>query len=126
MPEWKGTDAEACIRRARVIPFRADLSQNDNKNFNFEEATYTPERMVHFLGTILGLAKYYMKREFPESDSVATQREILKENMISYRVYYVVFVKYFGKYLKLRDIYDDYTIWCRDRGYKFNKFDEFR
>lgn len=126
MPEWKGTDAEACIRRARVIPFRADLSQNDNKNFNFEEATYTPERMIHFLGTILGLAKYYMYRDFPESESVATQREILKENMISYRVYYVEFLKYFGKYLKLRDIYEDYVNWCRDRGYRFNKFDEFK
>lgn len=126
MPEWKGTDAEACIRRARIIPFRADLSKEDNKNFNFEEKTYTPERIIHFLGVVLGLAKYYMDREFPESDSVITQREILKENMVSYRLYYVAFLKYFGKYLKLRDIYTDYTLWCRDRGYKFNKFDEFR
>ena len=83
MPHWEGTDAEACIRRARIIPLRADLSANDNKSFNFEEETYTPERIIHFLGVVLGIARYYMDKDFPESDSVATQRELLQENMIS-------------------------------------------
>lgn len=126
MPEWKGTDAEACIRRARIIPLRADLSKEDNKNFNFEEATYTPERMVHFLGTILGIARYYMHKDFPESDSVTVQRELLQENMISYRLYYNSFCGFFGKYHILRQVYDDYVIWCKDRGYKINKYDEFK
>lgn len=126
MPEWQGTDAEACIRRARIIPLRADLSGNDNKNFNFEEVTYTPERIVHFLGTVLGLARYYMNKDFPESDSVAIQRELLQENMISYRLYFKEFIGFFGKYHKLRDVYDDYVIWCKDKGFKINKFDEFK
>lgn len=126
MPEWEGTDAEACIRRARIIPLRADLSMNDNKNFNFEEATYTPERMVHFLGTVLGLARYYMGRDFPESESVTVQRELLQENMISYRLYFKEFVGFFGKYHKLREVYDDYVIWCKDKGFKINKYDEFK
>lgn len=126
MPEWQGTDAEACIRRARIIPLRADLSANDNKNYNFEEDTYTPERMVHFLGVILGLARYYMHKDFPESDSVAIQRELLQENMISYRLYYKEFIGFFGKYHKLREVYDDYVIWCKDKGFKINKFDEFK
>ena len=126
MPEWKGVDAEACIRRARIIPLRADLSANDNKSFNFEEETYTPDRMIHFLGTVLGIARYYMNRDFPESKSVSVQRELLQENMISYRLYFVEFIKYFGKYQKLRDVYDDYVIWCKDRGFKINKYDEFK
>lgn len=126
MPEWKGTDAEACIRRARIIPLRADLSKEDNKNFNFEEATYTPERMVHFLGVVLGIAKYYMGKDFPESDSVSVQRELLQENMISYRLYYNSFCGFFGRYHILRQVYDDYVIWCKDRGYKINKYDEFK
>ena len=126
MPQWEGTDAEACIRRARIIPLRADLSANDNKSFNFEEETYTPERMVHFLGTILGIARYYMGKDFPESDSVAVQRELLQENMISYRLYYKEFVGFFGKYHKLREVYDDYVIWCKDKGFKINKYDEFK
>ena len=126
MPEWEGTDAEACIRRARIIPLRADLSANDNKNFNFEEATYTPERMVHFLGTVLGLARYYMGKDFPESESVSVQRELLQENMISYRLYYQEFIGFFGKYHKLREVYDDYVIWCKDKGFKINKYDEFK
>ena len=126
MPHWEGTDAEACIRRARIIPLRADLSANDNKNFNFEEETYTPERMVHFLGVVLGMARYYMGKDFPESDSVATQRELLQENMISYRIYYKEFCGFFGKYHKLREVYDDYAIWCKDKGFKINKYDEFK
>ena len=126
MPQWEGTDAEACIRRARIIPLRADLSMNDNKNYNFEEEIYTPERMVHFLGVVLGLARYYMGRDFPESDSVAIQRELLQENMISYRLYYKEFIGFFGKYHKLREVYDDYVIWCKDKGFKINKFDEFK
>lgn len=126
MPEWKGTDAEACIRRARIIPLRADLSANDNKSFNFEEETYTPERIVHFLGVVLGIARYYMDKDFPESDSVAIQRELLQENMISYRLYYQEFCGFFGKYHKLREVYDDYVIWCKDKGFKINKYDEFK
>lgn len=126
MPEWKGTDAEACIRRARIIPLRADLSANDNKSFNFEEETYTPERIIHFLGTVLGIARYYMNKDFPESDSVAVQRELLQENMISYRLYYKEFCGFFGKYHKLREVYDDYVIWCKDKGFKINKYDEFK
>ncbi len=126
MPQWEGVDAEACIRRARVIPLRADLSANDNRNFNFEEATYTPSRMVHFLGVVLGMARYYMGKDFPESDSVAVQRELLQENMISYRLYYKEFVGFFGKYHKLRQVYDDYVIWCKDKGFKINKYDEFK
>ena len=126
MPQWEGTDAEACIRRARIIPLRADLSAEDNKNFNFEEATYTPERIVHFLGVVLGLARYYMGKDFPESESVSVQRELLQENMISYRLYYKEFVGFFGKYHKLREVYDDYVIWCKDKGFKINKYDEFK
>lgn len=126
MPHWEGTDAEACIRRARIIPLRADLSKNDNKSFNFEEETYTPERIVHFLGVVLGIARYYMDKDFPESDSVAVQRELLQENMISYRLYYQEFCSYFGKYHKLREVYDDYVIWCKDKGFKINKYDEFK
>ena len=126
MPHWEGVDAEACIRRARIIPLRADLSANDNKSFNFEEETYTPERMIHFLGVVLGIARYYMDKDFPESDSVAIQRELLRENMISYRLYYQEFCGYFGKYHKLRQVYDDYAIWCKDKGFKINKYDEFK
>lgn len=126
MPEWKGTDAEACIRRARIIPFRADLAENDNKNYNFEEETYTPKRLVHFLGVVLGVAKFYMDKDFPESESVAVQREILQESMVSYRIYYDSFTSFFGKYDKLRTVYDDYAIWCKDRGYQINKYNEFK
>lgn len=127
MPHWEGPDAEACIRRARVIPFEADLSGNDNKSDNFEQVTYTPERVIHFLGTVLGVAKYYMHHDFPESTGDSAMKEVLKQNMVSYRIYYTEFVKYFGTYHKLReDVFEDYIIWCKDHGYDMNKFEDFR
>ena len=126
LPNWEGNDAEACIRRARIIPFTADLSGNDNKNESFEKVTYTPDRILHFLGTVLGIARYYMTRDFPVSKSSEVMRDILRENMVSYRIFYTTFVSFFGKYHKLRDVYDDYVIWCKDKGYKINKYDEFK
>lgn len=126
LPNWEGNDAEACIRRARIIPFMADLSHNDNKNESFEKVTYTPDRIVHFLGVILGTARYYMTRDFPVSASAEIMKEILQENMVSYRLFYTSFIKFFGRYHKLRDVYDDYVIWCKDKGFKINKYDEFK
>lgn len=126
LPNWEGTDAEACIRRARIIPFMADLSGNDNKNVSFEKETYTPERMVHFLGVILAIARYYMHNDFPESKSAEMMKGILQENMVSYRLYYTSFISFFGKYHKLREVYDDYSLWCKDHECKINKYDEFK
>ena len=127
LPDWKGPDAEACIRRARIIPFEADLSGNDNKSESFEQITYTPERVIHFLGTALGVAKYYMTHDFPESNGDKAMKEVLKQNMVSYRIYYTEFVKYFGTYHRLRDdVFEDYVIWCKDHGYDINKFEDFR
>ena len=126
LPNWEGNDAEACIRRARIIPFMADLSGNDNKNESFEKVTYTPERIIHFLGVVLGTARYYMTRDFPVSQNAELMKEILQENMVSYRIFYTNFVKFFGRYHKLREVYEDYVFWCKDRGYKINKYDEFK
>lgn len=125
LPEWEGTDAEACIRRARIIQFRADLSGEDKKNKDFEKETYTPSRIIHFLGVVLGIARYYMTRDFPESNGIQVMRTILQENMVSYRLFYTSFISFFGKYHILRDVYADYVIWCKDKGYKINKYDDF-
>lgn len=125
LPNWEGPDAEACIRRARIIPFRADLSEEDKKNIDFEKMTYTPNRVMHFLGTVLGVARYYMERPFPESNGIEVMRTILQENMVSYRIFYNRFIRFFGKYHILRDVYADYVIWCKDRGYKISKYEDF-
>lgn len=129
LPQWpKGQDSLACIRRARIIPFRADLSGEDAKNINFEKVTYTPERMIHFLGVVLGVARYYLtdNRPFPESNGVKMMRQILQENMVSYRLYFQSLIKFFGKYHILKDVYTDYTIWCKDKGYSINKYEDFK
>lgn len=129
LPQWpKGQDSLACIRRARIIPFRADLSGEDAKNINFEKVTYTPARMVHFLGVVLGVARYYLtdNRPFPESNGVKVMRQILQEDMVSYRLYYASFVSFFGKYHILKEVYKDYVNWCKDKGYAINKYEDFK
>lgn len=129
LPQWpKGQDSLACIRRARIIPFRADLSGEDAKNINFEKLTYTPERMIHFLGVVLGVARYYLtdNRVFPESNGIKVMRQILQEDMVSYRLYYTSFISFFGKYHILKEVYRDYVNWCKSKGYAINKYEEFR
>lgn len=129
LPQWpKGQDSLACIRRARIIPFRADLSGEDAKNINFEKVTYTPSRMVHFLGVVLGVARYYLtdNRPFPESNGIKVMRQILQEDMVSYRLYYTSFAGFFGKYHILKDVYKDYVNWCKDKGYAINKYEDFK
>lgn len=129
LPQWpKGQDSLACIRRARIIPFRADLSGEDAKNINFEKVTYTPGRMIHFLGTVLGVARYYLtdSRPFPESNGIKVMRQILQEDMVSYRLYYTSFAGFFGKYHILKDVYRDYVNWCKDKGYAINKYSDFK
>lgn len=129
LPQWpKGQDSLACIRRARIIPFRADLSGEDAKNINFEKVTYTPSRIIHFLGTVLGVARYYLtdNRPFPESNGIKVMRQIMQEDTVSYRLYYTSLYQFFGKYHTLKDVYRDYVNWCKDKGYAINKYSDFK
>lgn len=125
-PEWTGTGAQACIRRARIIPFEADLSDKDSSVKNFAKETFTPNMVMYFLGVILGVARYYLTHPFPDSGTMKQERRMLVETMVSYKVYYEHLNRYFGTYNKLREVYDDYKCWCIQNGMPIKRYDEFK
>lgn len=125
-PEWTGTGAQACIRRARIIPFEADLSDRDSDVGNFAQDTFTPSRIMYLLGVILGVARYYLSHPFPDSSTMKQERQMLVETMASYKIYYEHLNKYFGTYNKLREVYVDYKNWCIENGMTIKPYDEFK
>lgn len=125
-PEWTGTGAQACIRRARIIPFEADLSDKDSSAKNFAQETFTPNTVMYLLGVILGIARYYLAHPFPDSKTMKQERQMLVESMVSYKVYYEHLNRYFGMYNKLREVFTDYVCWCKQNGFTVKPFDDFK
>ena len=125
-PEWTGTGAQACIRRARIIPFEADLSDKDSSAKNFAQETFTPNTVMYFLGVVLGVARYYLTHPFPDSSTMRQERRMLVESMVSYKVYFEHLNRYFGTYNKLREVFTDYVCWCKQNGLPVKGFDDFK
>lgn len=125
-PEWTGTGAQACIRRARIIPFEADLSDKDSSVKNFAQETFTPNTVMYLLGVLLGIARYYLNHSFPDSKTMKQERQMLVESMVSYKVYYEHLNRYFGTYNKLREVFTDYVCWCKQNGLPVKGFDDFK
>ena len=125
-PEWTGTGAQACIRRARIIPFEADLSDRDSSVKNFAQETFTPNTVMYFLGVILGVAKYYLDHPFPDSKTMKQERQMLVETMASYKVYFEHLNRYFGTYHKIREVFTDYTCWCKQNSMPIKQFEDFK
>lgn len=110
-PKWPKDGAEACIRRTRIIAFNADLSSEDAKPINFAKETFTPERVSFLIGTVMGVARYYLTHPFPDSKAMVKEREALEEEMVSGKIYRERLQKYFNGY-KIREMEKDYELWC--------------
>ena len=78
-PKWPKDGAEACIRRTRIIAFNADLSKEDAKPVDFAKETFTPKIVAFLLGTVLGVARYYLSHQFPDSSAMVEERKALEE-----------------------------------------------
>lgn len=113
-PKWPKDGAEACIRRTRIIAFNADLSKEDAKPIDFAKETFTPERVSFLLGTVLGIARYYLSHPFPDSKAMVEERKALEEEMVSGKIYKEHLQKYFNGY-KIRTLKKDYELWCEAR-----------
>lgn len=113
-PKWPKDGAEACIRRTRIIAFNADLSKEDAKPVDFAKETFTPKRIAFLLGTVLGIAKYYLSHPFPDSSAMVEEREALEKEMVSGKVYRERLQKYFNGYKK-RTLKKDYELWCQNK-----------
>ena len=110
-PKWPKDGAEACIRRTRIIAFNADLSKEDAKPVDFAKETFTPKIVAFLLGTVLGVARYYLSHQFPDSSAMVEERKALEEEMVSGKAYRERLQKYFNGY-KIRELEKDYKLWC--------------
>lgn len=124
----KGKGNEAFIRRLRIIPFNRDFSAEDSMSSmrNFAEETFTPKVIAEFVGTCMGYAAYYADHPFPLSDGMKEQQRWLEESLVSYKVYFVQFKKYFHSFHRLKqDVYTDYLNWCTDHGFEACDYTDF-
>lgn len=116
-PQWKGTGAEACMRRSFILSFDADLSKYDNNTRDFEKETYTADFYSKLLPIILAFAKYYNEHPFKLSDTQKKNQQLINEEVDNVSVYLNEFQKYFpGGYASVGLIWDDYKCWCESRG----------
>lgn len=126
IPEWSGAGASACMKRTLVIPFYADLSAYDKKNFNFAEETFTADFMSHFLGYILAFANYYSSHELEFSDTMRAAQEDIEEDLDSAVLYRTAFEQYFDGFSTLKFVFDDYCAWCKARDMTIRPRKEFK
>lgn len=126
VPEWKGTGAAACLKRTLVLPFYADLSEYDKKNYNFAEETFTADLMCEFMGYVLAFASYYSRHELRFSQLMQDEQTALEEDQDSPLAFLNVFEKYFSGFTSLTLVYEDYCNWCRANDFYFKSKAEFK
>lgn len=117
-PTWRGTSAKALVRRSLIIPFYADLSHFAYSGRDFFHETFTPDRLCHYLGTLLGIATYYKDREMKPSPSMAAQQATLIAETDSTVSYKREFELFFDSFQTFDTVYQDYLNWCRARDFK--------
>lgn len=125
-PDWKGTGADACMKRSLIIMFEHDFSGEDNNGKEFEKDTYTPEFFSLLLGIEFAFAKYYDKKEFKFSKKQQARKKMVAEEVDNATVYLDSFWHYFpGGYANANIVYEDYKLWCEVRGLTWCSFKDF-
>lgn len=116
-PEWKGTGAEACMKRSLIIMFEHDFSGEDNSGREFEKETYTPWFFSVLLGLEFAFAKYYNGKEFRFSKKQQARKKLVAEEVDNISTYLDSFLSYFpGGYQNTSLVYEDYKLWCEAKG----------
>lgn len=117
VPEWRGTGAEACMRRSLILMFEKDLSKMDNNGRDFEKETYTAQFYSHLLGVVLAIAKYYNNRPFSLSEASQKKKKAVAEEVDNISVYLDrLFAHFPSGYQNAKLVFDDYKLWCDERG----------
>lgn len=117
VPEWRGTGAEACMRRSLILMFENDLSKMDNNGRDFEKETYTPLFYSSLLGMLLAIAKYYNDKPFALSESSQQKKKSVAEEVDNISVYLDRLFAYFPSgYQNVKLVAEDYKLWCEERG----------
>ena len=126
IPDWKGTGAAACMKRSLIIPFYADLSRFDKKNYDFAKETFTADFMCEFMGSVFAYANYYSRHELEFSGTMLFEQNTLEEEVDSAVTYRKLFEKYFDGFDNLRTLYDDYLFWCKSTDKGISQKKEFK
>lgn len=115
IPEWRGTGAAACMKRSLIIPFYADLSKFDKKNYDFAKETFTADFMCEFMGSVFAYANYYSRHELEFSQTMLSEQETLEEDVDSAVTYRKLFERYFDGFESMKLLYTDYINWCKSQ-----------
>ena len=126
IPDWKGTGAAACMKRSLIIPFYADLSRFDKKNYDFAKETFTADFMCEFMGSVFAYANYYSHHELEFSQTMLSEQEILEEEVDSAVTYRKEFEKYFDGFENMKLLYQDYINWCKAQDLTISQRSEFK
>ena len=126
IPDWKGTGAAACMKRSLIIPFYADLSRFDKKNYDFAKETFTADFMCEFMGSVFAYANYYSRHELEFSGTMTSEQETLEEEVDSAVTYRKEFEKYFDGYENMKLLYQDYINWCKAQDLTISSRQEFK
>lgn len=126
IPDWKGTGAAACMKRSLIIPFYADLSRFDKKNYEFAKETFTADFMCEFMGAVFAYASYYSHHELEFSQTMLSEQETLEEEVDSAVTYRKEFEKYFDGFETLKILYQDYINWCKAQDLTISPRQEFK
>lgn len=111
-PEWQAKGTAPLMRRSLVMPFTHDFAKEDANPVPFPERTFTAEMFSHMLGHLFAIAAYYRNREMKFSYIMESYRETLEEEASSHILYYQHFIAFFDGFQSLKQLYDDYKLWC--------------
>lgn len=126
IPDWRGTGAAACMKRSLIIPFYADLSRFDKKNYDFAKETFTADFMCEFMGSVFAYANYYSRHELEFSGTMISEQETLEEEVDSAVTYRKEFEKYFDGFENMKLLYQDYINWCKAQDLTISQRSEFK
>lgn len=113
VPDFHGPGAEACLKRAKVISFLADLSENDSKQISFLGDIVTKPIICKLLGYVFALTKYFSTHDFWYSPAMEDSKAFVAENTNSAEIYFRRWKQYFDGYERWNDVWDDYKNWCK-------------
>ena len=126
IPDWKGTGAAACMKRSLIIPFYADLSKFDKKNYDFAKETFTADMMCDFMGCVFAYAHYYSRHDLEFSQTMLSEQETLEEEVDSAVTYRREFERFFDGFENLKILYQDYCNWCKAQDLTISQRKEFK
>lgn len=121
MPDFHGAGAEACLERAKVISFLANLSRFDKHPVSFLGGVVTKPIICQLLGNVFAFAKYFSSHVFWFSPAMDASKKFVAEATNSSKIYVERWKQYFDGYERWNDVWDDYKNWCRANSYQFEE-----